>query len=811
MMVNIFYAVVAIFQLPVGIILIILIVLILLGLLLQISLRAIYPEVEWQNPRIIGINKEPGHATLIPFSNEQDALTCERSNSENFILLNGAWDFQFKESPLQVKQEFYNNDEDWDKIEVPSNWQLKGYGTPIYTNIKHPFPANPPYVPKDKNETGLYRRYFTLPPTWNDKQVFIHFDGVQSAFYLWINGKKVGYSQGSMTPAEFNLNSYLKEEKNQVAVQVIRWSDGSYLEDQDFWRLSGIYRDVFLFATPQVAIRDFFAKSTLDSSSQNGVLDLAIDVHNYSLKVAENYTVQVKVYENNNQLLFSQIVNVPNLIYPKTEIKLRLNKIIKQIKPWSAEQPNLYKLTLSLIDTKGKEINVVSSKLGFRTIEIKNGQLLVNGIPVLIKGVNRHEFNPDNGRVITKEDMICDLKLLKQHNFNAVRTSHYPNVPLWYELCDEYGIYVMDEANIESHELWEWKDVILADNPDYYESFIARGVSMVERDKNHPSIIIWSLGNESGIGKAIRDMATEIKKIDNSRPLHYEGRKPYKMRSLPEFDFISNMYVGIEDMIYLTQKEPTRPVILNEYSHSMGNSTGNFNKYWALIENPKYPRIQGGFIWDWVDQGIRKRTDDGVEYFAYGGDFGDTPNDKNFCANGLLLPDRTPYPALLEVKKVQEFIDVIPDDILAGKVIIKNKYHFTNLNFVTLKWILLEDGYTLQTGEVDSLDIPALSEKLITIPFTQPILNPGKDYWLNFSFQLKYDTIWASQGFEIAKEQLKIPYNIIPKPEANIMELEIIEIEDNKDNISVKSKYFTIILNKEQCFFVSWKYSGKEQ
>ena len=766
-------------------------------------------ELEWQNPQIFGINKEPDHATLIPFSNEQDALTIDRSKSKNFILLNGEWDFQFKESPLQVNKDFYNT-KSWKKIEVPSNWQLKGYGKPIYTNIKHPFPTNPPYVPEDKNETGLYRKEFFLPTEWNNKEIFIHFDGVQSAFYLWVNGNKVGYSEGSMTPAEFKLNPYLQEGKNQISVKVIRWSDASYLEDQDFWRLSGIYRDVYLFATPQVAIRDFFAKSTLDSSYQNGVLNLEIDVNNYIQKTASKYVVKVNLYAPNNQIVFSERINLPKKIASQSEARVSLNKIIDSVKPWSDEQPHLYKLTLTLLNNKGEEINAISSKIGFRTTEIKNGQFLLNGVPVLIKGVNRHEFDPDNGRVVTKEDMIRDIKLLKQNNFNAVRTSHYPNVPLWYELCDEYGIYLMDEANVESHELWKWKNIILANNPEYYNSFIDRGISMVERDKNHPSIIIWSLGNEAGIGKAIRNMANEMKQIDDSRPIHYEGRFPYKMRSLPEFDFISNMYVGVEDMIYLTEKDPTRPVILSEYSHSMGNSTGNFYKYWDLIENPKYPRIQGGFIWDWVDQGLRKTTEDGVEYFAYGGDFGDIPNDKNFCINGLVLPDRIPSPDLLEVKKVQDFIDVIPKDIKVGKVKIKNKYHFTNLNFVTLKWALIENGTILQTSEIPNLNIPALSEQAINIPFSQPTLKPGKEYWLNFSFQLKEDTPWANKGFEIAKDQLKLPYNKIPQPLVNVMNFDEIEVKENNQNISVEGIDFAITLDKAQGIFNSWVYQGKE-
>ncbi len=786
-----------------------LIILALLSLLMTISTGASPQKLEWQNPRIIGVKKEPAHATLIPFDQETDALKGDRNASPNILLLNGAWDFQFKISPLHVAPDFYQQESGWESIEVPSNWQLKGYGVPIYTNIKHPFPTNPPAAPEDENETGLYRKTFTLPNHWNNKEIFIHFDGVQSAFYVWVNGQKVGYSEGSMTPAEFHLNPYLQAGTNQLAVEVIRWSSASYLEDQDFWRLSGIYRDVYLFAAPSVSMRDFFARASLDQTYQDGVLDLNVVIHNYGLQPVQNYTVQVRLYDRTHQRLFSTQIPVSGAIAPQFEQTVTLQHRIEQVDPWSAEQPNLYPLSLTLLDAEGQTLQSLSTRIGFRTVEIRDGQLLVNNVPVLIKGVNRHEFDPDNGRAITREGMIRDLQLLKQHNFNAVRTSHYPNAPLWYELCDQYGIYVMDEANVESHELWQWRDIILADDPAYHDAFIDRGVSMVQRDKNHPSVIIWSLGNEAGIGKALRDMATVMRAIDPSRPIHYEGRHPYERRTLPEFDFISNMYVSTEDMVYLTEQDPSRPVILNEYSHSMGNSTGNFDQYWALIEDPKYPRLQGGFIWDWVDQGLRKTTPNGQSYFAYGGDFGDTPNDKNFCINGLVLPDRAPSPALLEVKQVQQFIDVTPIDLKIGQVKIHNKHHFTSLDFVTLHWQLLKEGEVVQSGDVLDLEIAPRSQQGLQLPVQVGPLEINREYWLNLSFQLKAPTLWADQGYEIARKQLPITTPLQTQSTPNLSEFPPLRIQETQALLQARGKDFAIAFDKSQGTLSSWIYHGQ--
>jgi len=760
---------------------------------------------EWQDYYVIGKNKEPAHATYIPYNSSRRALRFNRKSSRNFILLNGTWDFKFFESPKLVEKDFFKSNSDWDQIEVPSNWQLKGHGKPIYTNWKHPFTTLGGKVPAKANETGVYRRSFDIPNKWDQKEIFLHFAGVQSAFYLWVNGKEVGYSEGSMTPAEFNITKYLKKGENQLAVKVIRWSTGSYLEDQDFWRLSGIFRDVFLYSTPKVSIRDYFAKTSLINSYKEGKLDLSVSIKNYdSLK--KDYLLEATLFDERGSVIYQKEKSF-NSPASGEEINLNFSETFKNIKAWSAEKPNLYQLSISL-KKDGKVTMAVASKIGFRTAEIKNGQFLVNGIPVLIKGVNRHDFDHKNGRVVSRETMLKDILLMKQHNFNAVRFSHYPTDPYFNRLCDEYGLYVMDEANIESHHLWMTLR-FPAVRKKFKKAFIDRGVSMVERDKNHPSIVMWSLGNETGWGNNFNYMAKAMRKIDNTRPINYEGKNLYLMSLPPHFDFISNMYAGIEDMIKLTKKDPTRPVILIEYAHAMGNSTGNFNKYWDVIEDPKYPRIQGGFIWDWVDQGIEATSKDNKKYYLYGGDFDDTPNDSNFCINGLVMADRTPSPAMLEVKKIHEFIDVNPINVLQGDFTLKNKYHFSSLDFVKLDWTLYEDDKVLENGKIRDLKVAALSFTQLNIPFTLPENKPGKEYWLNLSFKLKEKNSWAPKNFEVAKAQFKLPF----KKEAlakKDLDLAPLRLSDNQDEIEIKIGDSSITFNKKNAALKQYNFHGKD-
>ena len=690
---------------------------------------------EWQNPEIIAINKEAPHVTLIPFQSVKTSQSFDATQSDRYQSLNGDWKFKFLARPGDAPDKFFQPtfaDADWELLPVPSNWQVEGYGQPIYTNIKHPFPVDPPRVPEDANETGLYRLEFEMAPEWVGQEIFLHFAGVQSAMYVWVNGEQVGYSQGSMLPAEFNVTDYVKPGKNILAAKVIRWSDGSYLEDQDFWRLSGIYRDVYLVARPQVFLRDFQITTDLDSDYKDATLDIDFDIVNASQKEANDYVIDIHL--SGHELDVKETVKVP-AVSKNDQTAVTFTKNIDDPQKWSAEIPNLYTITFALRDADGDTREAITQKIGFREIEIVDGQLLVNGHIPYFKGVNRHEIQPDAGRVVSEETMIKDIVLMKQHNINSVRTSHYPNQTRWYELCDEYGIYVIDEANIESHELWADRRIYLDEKPEWQEAFVTRGTAMVERDKNHASIIMWSMGNETGYGTAFDVMYKEMKALDPTRPIHYESRTPAYSPDLSKYDIISTMYPTLEHIVELTEKDPTRPVIICEYAHGMGNSTGNLKKYWDLFES--HPRMQGAFIWDYVDQGLTKKTDDGREFFAYGGDYGDTPNDLNFCINGVINPDRTPQPAMQEIKKVFQFVDIKAVDLYAGLIAIENTYDFQNLDFLQAEWRLETPFKVVESGVIEPLDIPAGEGRIFVIgPFKEP-LESNDDFYLNVSLRLK--------------------------------------------------------------------------
>lgn len=761
---------------------------------------------EWENPEIIGINKEQPHATLIPHQDLESALSFNMANSPNYLNLNGNWKFLFKLNPTETIEGFEKNDfsdENWDMIPVPSNWQLEGYGKPIYTNIPHPFKVDPPLVPKEGNETGYYRTSFTLPDEWSKKEIFIHFGGVQSAFYLYINGKFAGYSQGSMTPAEFNLTSFLKEGKNQLAAKVIRWSDGSYLEDQDFWRLSGIYRDVYLFAAPKVHCRDFQVITELDDEFKNAVLKIKTSLVNYDSALTEQYYLKYSLFDAKKKLILDNKSEIVSSAWGKEKI---VSEAIQVSGPllWSAEVPNLYYLTIELINASDEVTEVISTRVGFREVEMKNGQMLVNGEPVYIKGVNRHEIVPDKGRVVSEEVMIKDILIMKQHNINAVRTSHYPNQPRWYELCDEYGLYLFDEANIESHDLWANYKIYLTDMPEWTDAFVARGVAMTHRDKNHPSVIVWSLGNETGYGPNFDTMAMAMRGIDQTRPIHYESQTPaYTKEKLSAFDIISTMYPSVEYLVELHEWDTTRPVIICEYAHAMGNSTGNFYKYWDTYE--KYPRMQGGFIWDFVDQSIYKTDEQGRKFLAYGGDFGDEINDGDFCNNGIVFPDRTVQPGIEEVKKVQQFIKTTPVNLANGWLNIFNQYFFQNLDFVYLEWIVKEDGRELEKGRINTLNIPPQQNKDIKIPFQPFKIKPGREYWLNISYRLQSDEKWAKKDYEIAWEQFSLsndkPYN----KEPDLTDMAPINVTEEEGALKLAGNNFSITFNKNKPSVDSWK------
>ncbi|MBC8194094.1 MAG: beta-galactosidase, partial [FCB group bacterium] len=645
---------------------------------------------EWEDPTMFDQNKEPGHASLMPYSSLDQALAGDRRDSEHRLDLNGAWKFNWVKKPSDRPLEFYKDSFDvssWDDIEVPNSWQLQGYGQPIYTNVQEPFVnPEPPKPPQDNNPVGSYRRNFEISEDWDGGAIMLHFDGVKSAFFIWVNGKKVGYSQGSMTPAEFNISKYLQPGSNSISVQVFRWSDAAYIEDQDFWRLSGIYRDVYLMHVPDTHIRHFRAIASLENDYRDGRLVVTANLKNYT---SENGMVALEseLYDKRKNLVAS-IPSIDITIAAQSEEVIEQKIVVPEIEGWTAETPNLYTLVLTIRDDKGEIIEYVSTRVGFRSVELVDGQMLVNGKPIIIKGVNRHEHDPVTGRTVSDESMIADIKLMKKFNVNAVRTSHYPNHPRWYELCDEYGLYLYDEANLESHAFWSKFTL----DPLWEKAFLERAQRMVLRDVNHPSIIVWSLGNEAGYGPNHDVMADWIREYDPSRLIHYEGKEPGYGPLPNHYDIIANMYPSVDLMIKLHDENPERPVILCEYSHAMGNSNGNIFKYWDAIY--KYPRIQGAFIWDWVDQGLL-RNDENGSYYVYGGDFGEVLHDGNFCINGVVSPDRQPHPGLYEIKHHMQNIKVTWDGLDVNKFKLENRYFFQNLDHLNGTWELLEDGISL--------------------------------------------------------------------------------------------------------------------
>jgi len=766
---------------------------------------------DWENEKVFDINKLEPHNSSFSFESEDLALLNDKSKSVNYQLLNGDWKFSWSKNPESRPDLFYTPDFDsrsWSKIPVPANWQLHGYGYPIYVNQPYEwadsrFPQwtdmknpTPPNVPKDYNPVGSYLKTFTVPENWKNKEVIIHFGAVSSAMYVWVNGKKVGYSQGSKTPAEFNISTFLQEGQNTLAVEIYRWSDGSYLECQDFWRMSGITRDVYLYARPKVHIKDFWAKTPLVDNYTNGALDVTIKMVGDNLK---EYQLEVLLFENSKEIFKETQKDILAI----NQIKTKLQKVRK----WTAETPNLYKLQITL--KKGDKIEQsTTSNIGFRHIEIKNSQLLVNGKAVYLKGVNLHEHHPVNGHVVDEKTMLKDIQLMKSFNINAVRTSHYPEPERWYELCDEYGLYVVDEANIESHGMGYGKNS-LAKIESWKEAHVERVKRMFERDKNHPSVIIWSLGNEAGNGINFYAAYEWLKEHDNTRPVQYERVQEgwgtnvkYDWNS----DLIVPMYARLESLINYAESNPERPLILCEYAHAMGNSVGNLQDYWDVIE--KYPVLQGGFIWDWVDQGLLTKNEAGEEYYAYGGDFGpkDVPSDVNFLNNGLINPDRTIHPSLLEVKKVYQNVEFKLVDKETKTFEIKNKFSFTNTLEFEFSWKLLKNGTVVETGIINPPNIAPQNSKEIIIEFSD--LQVGNEYYLQLSAKQTHSTDLIEKGHIIASEEIALsPYNY---GELGVSEKgEKLKVKKSDQIIGVYSKQFNIEFDKKTGFLK--KYSNKNE
>ena len=737
---------------------------------------------DWQNPQLTGVNNLAPHATMVICPDANTALkigpveNVERVKSPFYRSLNGDWKYHYASNHLARVPDFWLpgfDDSKWGMIPVPANVELHGHGIPIYVNIKYPWTwhgvnPNPPFVPENdpNNTVNSYRRPFTVPKDWDGRRVLITFDGVNSMFYLWVNGQKVGMGKDARTPVEFDITPFLKPGENILAVENFRWCDGSYLEDQDFWRMSGIFRDVYLWSPPQVHIRDFQVQADLDAEYRDGLLSVSYEFENLGPTNA-TFTIEAALTDSEGKsvglptpLFTDRADSVTSGGHAKSTITRQISNPLK----WTAETPNRYQLLLTLKDSSGKVLEVIPAKVGFRKSEIKDGNLLVNGRRVLIKGVNRHEHDPDLGQVMTRERMIQDITTMKQNNINTVRTCHYPNVPAWYDLCDEYGLYLIDEANIESHGMGYGKET-LAKNSDFAAAHMNRTVRMVERDKNHPSIIIWSLGNEAGDGPTFEVTSAWVKQRDASRPVHYEqaGEKSHT-------DIVCPMYPSVQRLEKYSAQPQPRPFIMCEYEHAMGNSSGNMWDYWNLIYTRPY--LQGGSIWDWVDQGLRqsqtrpnqdrfwpvKRGE--KTFWCYGGDFGpkDVPSDDNFCCNGLVTPDRAAHPGLLEVKHVYQYIHCKAADLAARTVEVKNWYDFTNLKDIAeVQWRLTGDGKLLQSGKMAAPDLAPYATTMLAVPVKAFTPVPGVEYFLEISFRLAHDTSWAKQGHELAWDQFKLP------------------------------------------------------
>lgn len=732
---------------------------------------------DYENPEIIEKNKESAHAIWLPFDSFDEI--AEPKASKYKLSLNGIWDFKWVFGDGAFPEDFYRPEYDssgWDKLEVPSVWQLKGYGKPYYLAFDFP-PAiskkksEIPKIDQSKNENGFFRRVFTLPESFSGREIFIHFGAVKSAFYLYINGEKVGYSQGSMTPAEFNITSLLKTGENLVSAQVIRFSDGTYLEDQDMWFFSGIYRDVYIYAEPKLFLRDIYARSLPDETYTDWTLKVDVFIENETGRDSD-VTVEALLCD---YVDFRLIENVEGSCATEHTgiISMSLVKLISAPKKWSAEEPNLYRLVILLKSSEGAILEAKTIHFGFKSVEIRDEKILINGKPIMLCGVNRHDFDPYFGWAVPQERYHQDLTLMKRANINAVRTSHYPNDPLLCELCDIYGLYVMDEADVETHAVR--RKNVPGDNPVWTRAVVDRTERMVLRDRNYPCIIMWSLGNEAGYGSNFAKMKDAALALDTTRPFHYEGD-----RDMSVSDVVSRMYPTIELLEKLGRHEEIKigmfdnfmnmltadnkplkseqyrgkPVIACEYAHAMENSLGNFQEYMDVFE--EYPNIAGGFIWDFVDQSIRKKSNDEPDKWLYGGDFEEEVSDRYFCANGIVSADRTPHPSYYEVKKVYQRIKVTPVDLINGFIRIDNLYSFLNLSEFAPEWTVSENGSVIAQKTLEPLSLSAGGSLELKLDFADIEFKRSVEYHLSIAFLMREATLWCQKDFPLAFEQFEI-------------------------------------------------------
>ena len=820
----------------------------LFGLLLPIQPSA-QTVHDWENHHVLQINREPARAAFTPFHAQKGDCS---------ICLDGTWKFRWTPVPDERIVEFYQtdfNDKDWVGFPVPANWEVNGYGTPIYVSAGYPFKIDPPRVMgepkvdyttyKERNPVGQYRRSFQLPAGWEARgQTLLRFEGVMSAFYVWINGERVGYSQGSMEPSEFNITNYLHAGENQIALEVYRYSDGSYLEDQDFWRFGGIHRSIHLLHTPDIRIRDYAVRTLpVSTDYQDFILQIDPQFSVYRGMTGKGTTLQGVLKDASGREIATLKGDVEDILdlehkagrmnewYPQRGPRKlgRMSATIKSPKRWTAETPYLYKLHLTLLTAEGEVIEQVEQSVGFRSVEIRNGQLLVNGAPVRFRGVNRHEHDPRTARVMSEERMLQDILLMKQANINAVRTSHYPNVSRWYELCDSLGLYVMDEADIEEHGLRG----TLASTPDWHAAFLDRAVRMAERDKNHPSIVMWSMGNESGYGPNFAAISAWLHDFDPTRPVHYEGAQGAGGESDPKtVDVISRFYTRVkqeylnpgiaegedkeraenarwERLLEIAERtNDNRPVMTSEYAHSMGNALGNFKEYWDEIYSN--PRMLGGFIWDWVDQGIYKTLPDGRIMVAYGGDFGDKPNLKAFCFNGLLMSDRETTPKYWEVKKVYSPVEL---RVESGELRVTNRNHHTDLSQYRCLWTLSIDGKQKDQGEITLPEVAPGESETIPLPVSIADMKASakatSDLRLTISCILKWDALWAKAGHEVAWEQFCIQEGALLS--SKLENRGRLKVRADEEHLSISGSGFSIQWEKNATgSLTSLTYHGKE-
>ncbi|MGZ2609128.1 glycoside hydrolase family 2 TIM barrel-domain containing protein [Bacteroides fragilis] len=764
------------------------------------SLATMAQHDEWKNPEINAVNRAPMHTNYFAYSSSEEAAKADKENSSNFMTLNGIWKFNWVKNADARPTDFYRtdyNDKGWGQMKVPGVWEMNGYGDPIYVNVgyawRSQYKNNPPYVPIENNHVGSYRKEIIIPAEWSGKEIFAHFGSVTSNMYLWVNGKYVGYSEDSKLEAEFNLTKYLKPGKNLIAFQVFRWCDGTYLEDQDFFRYSGVGRNCYLYSRNKKYIQDIRVTPDLDSNYTNGTLNVALNLNGsgtVELNLTDPAGKSVATAQVNGNGQKSVVMDVSN---PEK---------------WTAEAPNLYTLTATL-KNGSNTLEVIPVKVGFRKIELKGGQILVNGQPVLFKGADRHEMDPDGGYVVSRERMLQDILRMKQLNINAVRTCHYPDDNLWYDLCDQYGIYVVAEANIESHGMGYGKET-LAKNPSYKKAHMERNQRNVQRGYNHPSIIFWSLGNEAGYGPNFEQCYTWIKNEDKTRAVQYE------QAGTNEFtDIFCPMYYDYDACKKYSEGNIDKPLIQCEYAHAMGNSQGGFKEYWDLIR--KYPKYQGGFIWDFVDQSNHWKNKDGIDIYGYGGDFNKyDASDNNFNDNGLISPDRRPNPHAHEVGYFYQSIWTTPGDLSKGEIKVYNENFFRDLSAYYMEWQLLANGEVMQTGVVQDLNVAPQQTATLKLNLNTEKICPCKELLLNVTYKLKAAETLMPAGSTVAYDQLTIrPYTAkaleLKNQKASNLDIVVPVIKDNDHNyLIVEGENFIIEFNKHNGYLSRYEADGMQ-